>query len=150
MKERPGDQPLPTPNDFRDIQSMVIDDIGKRREVGIERYGTALQPFNGRKTLRDIYEELLDAACYVRQRLVEEDLIDSVIEKNEQLKERIAAYERWNEALAATFHITPASLAAEMNSRLALENKELRSMIHWQGKEDAAEAKEPSVKPGWE
>lgn len=86
MKQRPGDQPLPTPNDFRDIQSMVIDDIGKRRSVGIERYGTALQPFNGRKTLRDIYEELLDVACYMKQRMVEEDLIDRIIEENARLK----------------------------------------------------------------
>jgi hypothetical protein len=87
MRQRPGDQPLPVRNNEPDIQSMVIDDIGKRRAVGIERYGTPLQPFNGRKSLRDIYEELLDAACYVKQRLVEEDLVDKYVDENAKLKE---------------------------------------------------------------
>jgi hypothetical protein len=93
MKQRPGDQPLPTPNANPDIQSMVIDDIGKRRAVGIERYGTPLQPFNGRNTLRDIYEELLDAACYVRQRLVEEDLVDKYVDENRRLRKEISDLE---------------------------------------------------------
>lgn len=104
MKQRPGDQPLPTPNDSRDIQSMVIDDIGKRRSVGIERYGTALQPFNGRNSLRDAYEEAMDLVMYLKQRLVEEDLIDKYVDENRRLK---------------------------------AENTEFRSMIRWQGKEDA-------------
>lgn len=113
MKERPGDQPLPTPNEYGDIQSMVIDDIGKRRSVGIERYGTALQPFNGRKTLRDIYEELLDAACYVKQRLVEEDLVDKYVDENERLKERVAKLEELAESNHAAY------LAAVAPSRVA-------------------------------
>jgi hypothetical protein len=73
MKQRAGDQPLPVVNDQPDIQSQVIADIEARRLVGIERYGTALQPFNGRDVLRDIYEELLDAACYVKQAMVERE-----------------------------------------------------------------------------
>lgn len=71
MKQRPGDQPLPVVNDSPDVQSMVIEDIRARREVGIERYGTALQVGNGRDSLRDLYEELLDATCYVRQVIAE-------------------------------------------------------------------------------
>ena len=73
MKLRPGDQPLPVVNDEQDIQSQVIADLEARRLVGIARYGTALQPFNGRDVLRDIYEELLDACCYVKQAMVERD-----------------------------------------------------------------------------
>lgn len=70
---REGDsQPLPTPNEAPDVQSAVIADIERRREVGISRYGTALQPHNGRNALLDLYEELLDAAMYVKQRLIEE------------------------------------------------------------------------------
>ena len=71
LKQRPEDQPLPTPNNRPDIQSMVIADIAARREVGISRYGTALQAFNGRDALQDLYEELLDACMYIRQ-VVEE------------------------------------------------------------------------------
>ena len=73
MKERAGDQPLPIRNDAPDIQSQVIADIEARRLVGIERYGTALQPHNGRDALRDLYEELLDATMYIRQVMVERD-----------------------------------------------------------------------------
>lgn len=73
VKKRAGDQDPPTVNDHPDIQNMVIADIEARRLVGIERYGTALQPFNGRDVFRDLYEELLDAACYVKQAMVERD-----------------------------------------------------------------------------
>ena len=70
---REGDsQPLPIINDHVDIQSMVIADIEARRELGIRRYGSALQPHNGRNALLDLYEELLDAVAYIKQRLVEE------------------------------------------------------------------------------
>lgn len=73
MKPRPGDQPLPVPNGRPDIQSMVIADITARREVGISRYGTALQAHNGRDALRDAYEEALDLAVYLRQVIEERD-----------------------------------------------------------------------------
>lgn len=67
MKCRPGDQPLPTANDRPQIQDLVIADIEKRRALGIERYGTPLQAFNGRDAMRDLYEELIDAVLYLRQ-----------------------------------------------------------------------------------
>lgn len=73
FRQRPGDQPLPVPNGQPDVQSMVIADVTARREVGIQRYGTALQPNNGRDALRDAYEEALDLACYLRQIIAERD-----------------------------------------------------------------------------
>lgn len=77
FKQREGDQPLPVINDHPDIQAAVIADIETRREVGISRYGTALQPNNGRDALQDLYEELIDAAMYAKQLIVERDLRDS-------------------------------------------------------------------------
>ena len=73
LKLREGDQPLPVVNGRPDIQSQVIADIEARRQVGISRYGTALQAFNGRDALRDLYEELIDAAMYVKQLMVERE-----------------------------------------------------------------------------
>lgn len=67
-------QALPTANGHPDIQSAVIADIEKRREVGIARYGTALQPNNGRDALLDLYEELLDGLCYLKQFLIEQEM----------------------------------------------------------------------------
>ena len=45
----------------------------ERRQVGIERYGTPLQPNNGRDALVDAYQEALDLACYLRQSIAERD-----------------------------------------------------------------------------
>jgi hypothetical protein len=79
-------QPLPVPNGTPTIQSLVRADLELREQVGVHRYGTALQARNGRDAARDLYEELLDATCYLRQVLVERiharqalDGIDTVV-----------------------------------------------------------------------
>jgi hypothetical protein len=69
---REGDsQPLPIPNQHPGVQAAVIADIGTRTELGIRRYGTALQPFNGRDALQDAYEEAIDLTVYLKQALME-------------------------------------------------------------------------------
>jgi len=98
MKQREGDQPLPTITEgVLDIQSRVIQDIisetyiahdrsasklitdiTERREVGITRYGTALQPNNGRDALRDAYEEAIDLCMYLKQMIVERQMARGV------------------------------------------------------------------------
>lgn len=72
-KNQPEDQPMPTANDLPFVHDVVAADIMARGELGKRRYGTKLQPFNGRNVLQDIYEELLDAACYIKQRMLEEE-----------------------------------------------------------------------------
>lgn len=73
LRERPGDQPLPIPHDGPCVQDAVIDDLKNRKFLGVQRYGTPLQPHNGRDALRDAYEEALDLACYLRQAIMERD-----------------------------------------------------------------------------
>lgn len=107
LKQRPGDQPLPTPNGHPDIQSQVIADIEERRQVGISRYGTALQPFNGRDALRDLYEELLDGAMYVRQAMVERDA--AVLAALAQPQQRLL------------------DIAAELDRTLAVQKRRMRT-----------------------
>jgi hypothetical protein len=67
------DEPPPTRNDWPAIQDLVMADVAKRKEQGITKYGTALQPHNGRDALVDLYQELLDACQYIRQLLFERD-----------------------------------------------------------------------------
>jgi hypothetical protein len=67
------EQPRPIPNDRESVQSLVRRDLEVREQVGIQRYGTSLQAFNGRDALRDAYEEALDLACYLRQLIEERD-----------------------------------------------------------------------------
>lgn len=65
------DQPTPVPNDGPSIQALVRADLLEREQVGVARYGTPLQAFNGRDALVDAYQEALDLACYLRQALEE-------------------------------------------------------------------------------
>jgi hypothetical protein len=46
-------------------------DIVARAQQGFLKYGTYLQPFNGRNVKMDIYQELLDAGQYFEQLLAE-------------------------------------------------------------------------------
>jgi hypothetical protein len=65
-------QPAPTPNTCPHVVDEVIKDLRDRKEHGIAEYGTPLQPFNGRDGRVDLYEELLDAAVYCKQVLMED------------------------------------------------------------------------------
>jgi len=70
---REGDQPAPVPNSRPAVWPLVITDMARRDNVGRKRYGTPLQPHNGRDNLRDAYEEALDLAVYLRSALYERD-----------------------------------------------------------------------------
>lgn len=61
------------------IQALVREDLLTREELGRQRYGTSLFPFNGRNALVDAYQEALDLACYLRQRLAEEGIDPNAI-----------------------------------------------------------------------
>jgi hypothetical protein len=67
------DQPAPVPNDAPSAHDLVIKDMLQRKEFGLQKYGTLLQPGNGRKTLRDAYEEILDLAAYLRCVIAEQE-----------------------------------------------------------------------------
>jgi hypothetical protein len=69
---REGDQPLPTAGEGPVIHELVITDLANRLELGKKRYGQPLRAFNGRRSLQDAYDEVLDLAVYLRQR-IEED-----------------------------------------------------------------------------
>jgi hypothetical protein len=65
------EQAMPVPNDSPSVQGMVRADLETREQIGRERYGTALQPHNGRDALRDAYEEALHLSCYLRLAIAE-------------------------------------------------------------------------------
>lgn len=55
------------------IQDQVIADLEARKELGFSKYGTLLYAKNGRSFAQDLYEELLDAACYLKGMMLEAD-----------------------------------------------------------------------------
>lgn len=73
MSKAAEHQQDPTKNNLPIVQDMVIEDIKMRKEVGKERYGTYLQPFNGRSALWDAYQEALDLCQYLRQLIYEQE-----------------------------------------------------------------------------
>lgn len=50
----------------------LIRDILARKEFGLRKYGTTLQPHNGRNALNDAYQEALDLCCYLMQHHMEQ------------------------------------------------------------------------------
>ena len=60
---------------FRDLASRgdltpaLTADLLERKELGLARYGTILQPNNGRNSLVDAYQESLDLVAYLRNEL---------------------------------------------------------------------------------
>lgn len=67
------EQPVPEPNNKPYVYSLLLEDLESRYKIGMQRYGKALQPFNGRDALRDAYEEAIDLAFYLRQAIYERD-----------------------------------------------------------------------------
>lgn len=63
----------PSENHHPAIWDLVIEDMKARDKFGRGKYKTPLQPFNGRDADADLYQELLDACAYSRQKLYERD-----------------------------------------------------------------------------
>lgn len=73
MSAGTADQPAPIPNDKPASWDLVLADIKARDEMGKHRYGTRLQPGNGRDGLLDAYHEAMDLTVYLRTMLYERD-----------------------------------------------------------------------------
>jgi hypothetical protein len=55
-----------------EVKEQLLVDMAERDQLGRARYGTPLQPHNGRKPLVDVYQEVLDAVVYLRQAIYEQ------------------------------------------------------------------------------
>lgn len=78
-----GEQPAPIPNNGEDCWAEALRLMQARRQLGIQRYGTILQPGNGRDAVRDWLDEDLDRIAYAVQVLKE---WDALREENRQLR----------------------------------------------------------------
>lgn len=90
LRMREGDQVLPTPHPHvTGTHDLIIADLSRtdrlvtgavltqewrlrvmqvlvaRRDIGLQRYGSALQPYNGRDVRRDAVEEAADLVAYL-------------------------------------------------------------------------------------
>lgn len=80
-------EPPPKKNDYPAVADIVASDILMgpyengiakdilaRKAFGMAKYGTALQPFNGRDMVNDLYQEVLDGSKYALAAFMEESL----------------------------------------------------------------------------
>lgn len=80
-------EPDPIPNQNDPVWDLVIADMRARDRHGREFYGTPLQPWNGRNSLIDAYQEALDLVVYLRQALIDQTLLGEVRQLAEQIGE---------------------------------------------------------------
>lgn len=66
-------EPAPIHNSNPAAWDLVITDMKARDQFGAAKYGTRLQPNNGRDALADAYQEALDLCVYLRQAIYERD-----------------------------------------------------------------------------
>ena len=86
-------QPPPIHKDEQALWDKVIARMQQRDAVGIETYGTRLQPFNGRDFGEDLMAELLDAAVYLEGVMVEKKRQQ---EKLAEMKKFLKALSEWD------------------------------------------------------
>lgn len=77
----PNSQPAPTPNDRPSVHDKAIEVIRRRKEFGLKKYGTFLQPFNGRPALSDAIEEVADLHCYLQQEQDERAILIAAVQE---------------------------------------------------------------------
>ncbi len=72
MSKLINEQEPPKPSEG-DVWLLVLKDMEARRQLGIQKYGTPVQPGNGRDALVDAYQEALDLCVYLRQAIAERE-----------------------------------------------------------------------------
>lgn len=93
VRDPERDQQLPFPNEGPSCHDLVLGDLrvrfpnhdailfleldlDERKEHGLKKYDSLLQPHNGRSFTLDVFEEALDLAAYTRGKI--EELIDEL------------------------------------------------------------------------
>lgn len=64
-------EPAPKPAAGPAIWDLVVADMKERDAMGERKYGRRLRAGDGRDSLTDLYQELLDAAVYIRKAIEE-------------------------------------------------------------------------------
>ena len=90
-------EPAPIKNDLPYMWPKAMERFAKlaqaRDEFGANKYGTRLQPFNGRNPTTDALQELLDAFVYFEQMIFEakykQPVIDAAIDLVKTLRESV-------------------------------------------------------------
>jgi hypothetical protein len=82
-------QPTPTKNDLPYMWPKAMERFAKlakaRDDFGVKKYGSRIQPFNGRNPITDALQELLDAFVYFEQIIFESEYKDTIVKAAEDI-----------------------------------------------------------------
>lgn len=67
----------------RGLPLGIAQDVMARKGMGLKKYGTALQPCNGRDNLNDLYQELVDGVKYAMTEILEQEIERPHVSKTE-------------------------------------------------------------------
>ncbi|SRR6266496_3576 len=73
-------EPRPVASDNPSIHDLVVEQLQWRKAFGLKKYGTYLQAFNGRNSVRDALDEVLDLAVYLKQTEIELESIGDFLD----------------------------------------------------------------------
>jgi hypothetical protein len=71
----------PIPNGEQETWQSVIEDMNQRNEFGKRKYNQSLQPFNGRNSCIDKYQEILDYCVYAKNDIIERKSLVNALKK---------------------------------------------------------------------
>jgi hypothetical protein len=99
----------------------LIKDIEARNQLGMKTYHRPLTTFNGRNALLDVYEEMLDACVYLKQRLMEEALIERPLQLQERMDGKCVrggdVLRIWRASLSLSWHTVVRYTATRLRGR---------------------------------
>ena len=73
VRDPETDQQLPVPNDHPSMHDLAVDLMYSRKAHGLRKYGSLLQPANGRSFSQDAVEEAADLLVYMLGKQWEEE-----------------------------------------------------------------------------
>lgn len=80
----------------REVLPKILADLRERVEVkGMETYGRVLTTNDGRDSLQDLYEELLDACVYIKKLMMERERFSAPLDGLRCVNDGIRHIEGW-------------------------------------------------------
>lgn len=112
-------QPDPIENSSPAVWDLVMADMKERDQIGLTKYGTRLQPFNGRDSLIDAYQEALDLVVYLRQAIYERE-VEELLDRRDVKSQLDILNEDFEKELDSIFDTKP-TLAKDQTKNISKE-----------------------------
>lgn len=126
-------QPAPERNEKPAVWSLVMRDMTERDIFGAEKYGTRLQPGNGRDFLLDAYQEALDLVVYLRGAIYERDEAATVKESLTVHPVHPATFDHIDPADVEISEKQACSVSADEHADMLARFDKRRAELLWRG-----------------